>query len=520
METMSSLAMFLFAAPASYLMFRYGVKRSLQVGLSAEIVARVGLGLCGYLRGKAYFVAFTSVYFLEGCSSCMCQTAIIAFTLRVCPEENRNLVMSCLVMLLALGIACGSFVGAAGYDLGGFGLGFYFSAIVAFFALNTSLCLRDIEDYDQLHGPTIDRTTLDVDLSRGGNRTLDASAKSDPLRGKNGDKTNKRYLSGVWKDGRPTADQKVPTSKASTSGATQATSVFEVGTKWLSSLSIPSVALTALLRFNMEVYFEWEIILMPQHFSEKYGVSTSRIAALTSGIFVTIAIFSPVAGMLGQMVGNLTVLVSGLFILSIGTTGLGPTTLWEPVAAKVGALPIEITATVFIGIGLAFGHAPIGAFLANSVQAKYGNAEEEVVAGIMSLSMALGACVGPMLGSGLMSATNYETTALIHALSQLALFFFVILLWGCGRVTNDLNFQRRSHGVITKEALRERSVQVMPWGGFKFNYAFTDSMAFPPPIGTSREEDEPRFFSLHFPGVARKRRKNDRRSKSLNHQND
>merc|ERR1712113_559481 len=110
-----------------------------------------------------------------------------------------------------------------------------------------------------------------------------------------------------------------------------------------------------------------------------------------------------------------------------------------------------------------------------------------------------------------MSTMGYATTALIHASSQLALFLIVILLWACGKVKNDLDFQKRQKGIITREALKDMSLQVMPWGGFKFNYAFTDSMAFPPPLGV--EAEAPQFFSLHLPGVTRtKKRKKERRS--------
>merc|ERR1719499_1748488 len=114
-----------------------------------------------------------------------------------------------------------------------------------------------------------------------------------------------------------------------------------------------------------------------------------------------------------------------------------------------------------------------------------------------------------------MSATNYQTTALIHACTQLVLGIIAILLWTCGCVENDLKFQKQQQ--ISEATLADRSIQVLPWGGFKFNYALTDSVAYP--AGERREGAEPKFFSLHIPALHSRKRKQhhgERRSKSVN----
>merc|ERR1719233_1548142 len=272
-------------------------------------------------------------------------------------------------------------------------------------------------------------------------------------------------------------------------------SLKAVGGVWIETLAIPTVLITALMRFNMEVYFEWEILLIPQHFDSRYGYDSAQIALVTSGIFVTIAIFSPISGILGNKIGNLSVLSLGLLILAFGTTGLGPTYIWDDWLAEKYDIWVECIGTVLVGLGLAMAHAPIGAFLANSVQREVGNARGEVVAGIMSLFMAMGACCGPLIGSGLMDMYGYQNTSFIHACQVFAFLTGVVVLWMFGVVENDLEFlkSRRAEREVPDEKLTRPS-SLVPWGGPMFNYVFADVAAY-------QEQETPRFFSLHTPSA-------------------
>jgi len=467
METMASLAMFLFASPASYLLFKYGMKSSLRSGLAWEMVNRCMMGLCGYLADDTYVGFFAVAYFLEGCSSCICQTAIIGLTLRTCSEESRGLMMSLLVMLLALGIQGGSFLGAFGYDWLGFGMGFYVSAFSTFLALVATYMIE--AEYENLNEdlwhPSITSAPKDTLMTDGS--------------------TVKKYL----------PNRRIQSVDGNTDSKDSSKSLSSVGEDWLETLRIPTVFVTAMMRFNMEVYFEWEILLIPQHFDERYGYDSAQIAAVTSGIFITIGVFSPVSGIIGNKIGNLTVLVLGLFILTIGTTGLGPTYFWDDLFPEWADIYIECIGTVLVGIGLAMAHAPIGAFLANSVQREMGSAREEVVAGIMSLFMALGACCGPLVAAALMNAYGYQMTAFIHACEVFAVFVLVVILWITGVVKNDLEYirSRRKEREVTDEKFYRPS-SLVPWGGPIFNYVFADVAAY-------KEKEAPKFFSLHIPSA-------------------
>merc|ERR1719334_748722 len=258
------------------------MQSSLRAGLTWEMANRCLMGLCGYLVNDTYVGFFAVAYFLEGCSSCICQTAIIGLTLRTCSEENRGLMMSLLVMLLALGIQGGSFLGAFGYDWLGFGMGFYVSGFSTFLALMATYMIG--EDY----------ATLEEDLWH---PSINASAPNDALISDGS--TVKKYL----------PEKRIDSVDGNTDSKNSNNRMISVGEQWIETLRIPTVFVTAMMRFNMEVYFEWEILLIPQHFDETYGYSSSQIAAITSGIFITIGVFSPISGIIGNKVGNLTVLV-------------------------------------------------------------------------------------------------------------------------------------------------------------------------------------------------------------------
>eukprot|EP00457_Paulinella_chromatophora_P004966 gb/GEZN01004979.1/.p1 GENE.gb/GEZN01004979.1/~~gb/GEZN01004979.1/.p1 ORF type:complete len:440 (+),score=39.63 gb/GEZN01004979.1/:290-1609(+) len=134
-------------------------------------------------------------------------------------------------------------------------------------------------------------------------------------------------------------------------------------------------------------------------------LSTPQIGLIFSLLFMCYTVSAPVSGFIGSRIGYLRLVTLGFLVISLSYLALGPSPLLPSAADSV---PVKISAMAAMGLGASMLIVPVLPYLTESLLRKKVLADpSQFVASISTASFALGATLGPLLGSSLVQCFGF-----------------------------------------------------------------------------------------------------------------